>query len=457
MKNNNLSLTAIAASMMLAGCATTPQTSRGDHALSIPQSWSIPADAAHPVASDWWTAFGNDDLNALVTRARSQSHDLAAAAARVRQAQAGARIAGAPLLPNVSASGGVSRGGAYDGDGSSGYDLGVSASYDLDLWAGNRASRRAALSSLDASAYDRDGVELVLISETVSTWLAMQASAERLGIARDNLAAAQRILALIEARHRAGSASPLELAQQRTLVATLEQRIPNLEQDGAGNRIALAVLVGEAPQDFATEAGMATRIGELATPLIVPELPSHLLLRRPDLRAAEQRLIAADADITVARAAMLPQITLTAGTSLDSGRLSRLFDNPVYSLAAGLAAPIFNGGRLAGQRDHAIARRGELLSGYRQSIITAFGEVEQALVTIHSIDRQAQAQARALEQARIATGLSESRYRAGAESLLTLLDAQRSLYAAQESAITLRQARLDAAVSLIVALGGGIP
>lgn len=462
MKNSTAIAVTFLASLLLAGCATTAQTGSAEHGLALPDHWSPQADTAeantagvYAVAADWWTAFGSTNLDALVKRARAQSHDLAAAAARVRQAQASARIAGAPLLPAISASGAASRSGAYDGDASSGHDLGLSANYELDLWAANRASRRAALAALDASGFDRDGVELALVSETVSTWLAAQASAQRLGIARSNLDAAKRILTLIEARHRAGSATPLELAQQRTLVATLDQRIASLEQDVAGNRIALAILVGEAPQGFALESEAS--IGALMVPGIAPDLPSSLLLRRPDLRAAEQRLIAADADIAVARAAMLPRVTLSAGTGVEAGRLSRLFDNPIYSLAAGLAAPIFQGGRLAGQRDYAIARREELVSSYRQSIITAFAEVEQALVAIASIDRQIAAQARALEQARTAATLSESRYRAGAETLLTLLDAQRSLYAAQESAITLRQARLEAAVSLIVALGGGSP
>lgn len=227
--------------------------------------------------------------------------------------------------------------------------------------------------------------------------------------------------------------------------------IAQIERDRALGRATLATLLGRAPQGFDVAT---TALADVGVPLVALELPSAVLVRRPDIAAAERRLAAADADVAVARAAMLPQITLGAGSGFESGRLPRLFDDPIYSLASALTAPIFAGGRLAGEREYAIARREELLAGYRGTIVAAFAEVEQALATIDTLERETTAQAEALRQAEIAARLAESCYRAGAETLLVVLDAQRTLYSAQEDALTLRQARIDGAITLYRSIGG---
>lgn len=436
---------------LLAGCGMADGGPPG-HGLTVPRGWSGAAPAAAALPGDWWHSFGNDELAALVMSARQQGFDTAAAEARVRQALAGARIAGAPLSPEIDASAGAGRSGEIGGAAASAYDAGITARYELDLWARNRASRRAALAVLDAAGHDRDAIALVAETEAASSWLASVAATERHGIATRNRDAARRILALIDSRYRAGMAGPLELAQQRGLVASLEQRLAAIDRDIAVNRAALALLVGRPPQAFVVESG---RLSETSMPNLFGALPSTVLAHRPDVAAAERRLAAADADVAVARAAMLPRVTLAAGVEFEGGRFSRLFEDPLYSLAAGLAAPIFAGGRLAGERDLAIARREELLADYRRAIVAAFADVEQALAAISTLDGERVAQAEALRQAEIAARLAESRYRAGAETLLTMLDAQRTLYAAQEDALTLRHARLDAAVALYRAFGGG--
>jgi NodT family efflux transporter outer membrane factor (OMF) lipoprotein len=193
----------------------------------------------------------------------------------------------------------------------------------------------------------------------------------------------------------------------------------------------------------------------LQAPAITSGLPSELLTQRPDIARAEARLLSADANITVARAAMLPSVVLSANADAISNRSSTVFDNPLYSLAAGLTAPIFNAGRLAAGRDLAVAQREELLANYRQAIIAAFGDVEVALNAVTGIETQRIAQQEELKQAQRALTLAESRYRAGAETLLTLLDAQRTLYAAQDTSAQLNTLRLQASVSLYKALGGG--
>ena len=174
-----------------------------------------------------------------------------------------------------------------------------------------------------------------------------------------------------------------------------------------------------------------------------------------NLDVAEARLAAADADVAAARAAMLPRVTLGGSLGYAGDRVRTLFDNPLYSLAAGLAAPVFDAGRLAAEAGQASARRTELLANYHQAIVAAFGDVEVALNAVDGSRAQAEAQAVELLQAGRAAALAESRYRAGAETLLTLLDAQRTLYAAQDEAVQARLARLQAGVALHRALGGG--
>ncbi|HWV62831.1 MAG TPA: TolC family protein, partial [Oxalicibacterium sp.] len=218
------------------------------------------------------------------------------------------------------------------------------------------------------------------------------------------------------------------------------------------SRTALAILLG---RDVASLTLATDDFAALQLPAIGAGLPSMLLARRPDIAQAEAQLRAADADVVAARAAMFPTLTLTAGIAARSNRSHTLFDNPVYDTAAGLFAPIFNAGRLAAGRDLAIAQREELLAQYRQAIVAAYGDVEIALNAIAGIDAQSVAQEEEARQAQRALTLAESRYRAGAETALVLLDAQRTLYGAQDAVAQLHMQRLQAAVGLYRALGGG--
>ncbi|XAH21235.1 efflux transporter outer membrane subunit [Xylophilus sp. GW821-FHT01B05] len=398
--------------------------------------------------------FGSDELRALLARGALQSLDLAAAQARVRQAQAQARIAGAALLPELAGNLAADRQARLGGqavDGSS-YSAGLSARYELDFWGRNRALQDSALQSLRASAFDRDTVRLTVTAGIASLWLQAVGLQERSDIAGQNLASAQRLLAAVESRARAGAASPLELAQQRGLVAGQQRSLAALRQQAGDARTALAVLLGgPVPGAAPGPASLAT----LRLPVWDAGLPSQLLTRRPDIARAEAALAAANANIAAARAAMLPSLSLTAGIGLGSDRLRTLADNPLASLAAGLTVPIFNAGRLAAGRDLAQAQREELLANYQQSIVAAFGDAEVALNAVGALDAQIAAQTEEHTQAERAFTLAESRYRAGAETLLTLLDVQRTLYAAQEAAVQLRLERLQASVGVYRAFGGG--
>lgn len=446
------------AAALLCGCASTaPPLNAGPPAL--PAHWAAP-DSPGPaaIAPDWWRSLGSAELDALVQTAQAQSLDVAAAAARLRRAEATARQAGAALLPAVNATADASRqarfsGGSNSTDGTAAnrYAAGFAASYEIDFWGRQRAGHDSTLASLQASAFDRDTVGLTLTAAVAETWLRLVGGRERLAIAGLNLQSAERVLALVESRARAGAATPLELAQQRGLVAAQRQAIEVLRQQAQGQHTALAVLLGQATMPPV----QAESLAPLQPPAIGAGLPAELLVRRPDVARAEAQLAAAHADVQAARAALLPRVTLSAGLGVGGDRLGRTFDHPLYSLAAGLTALIFDGGRLAAGADIAQARRDELLAQYRAAIIAAVGDAELALQAVAGTEAQISAQAQVLEQAQQAYTLAQVRYRAGADTLLTLLDAQRTLYAAQDNAAQLRQARLVASVALAKALGGG--
>ncbi|MBW7903089.1 MAG: efflux transporter outer membrane subunit [Rhodocyclaceae bacterium] len=446
-------LSLIAASAVLAGCAV--QGPQRDEAalLELPAQWRQAGEgAAAEVRSDWWRAFGSAELDRLVSRAEHDSLDLSTAVMRVRQAEASARIAGAALLPEVAAGLDGGRRGSLEGDGSAGsHGAALDARFEVDFWGRHRAGRDSAVAMLQATAFDRDTVRLTVTAGVASAWLNAVALRERIGIAERNLQSAERLLELVESRVRAGAATPLALAQQRGLAVGQRRSLTALQQQAEAARTALAVLLAQPGGIEIGETSLAT----LETPDIGAGLPSELLVRRPDIARAEALLASAEANVRAARAAMLPSLTLAAGVSAEGDHLRRAFDNPVYSLAAGLAAPIFNAGRLAAGHELAQARREERLANYRQAIVDAFADVELVLNAVAGLDAQAALQAEELAQAQRALTLAESRYRAGAESLLTLLDTQRTLYAAQDAAAQLRLARLSSSVALYRALGGG--
>lgn len=447
--------TTIVAALLSACAGQPPALDR--RATPLPDQWhqATSVDRAVPRARDWWRGFGSVELDELIRQAEVQSLDVAAATARVRQAAVVARVSGAALLPEVE---GIVEGGrtAPVGDASkaladSEYRAGLAMTYEIDFWGRNRAIRESARRTLQASAFDRDAVRLTVVAGVASLWLQLAALRERIDLAGLNLQAAQHLLSLIESRARAGVASELELAQQRGLVASQRRSVSLLRQQADDTRVAINILLGQA-------TGMELRqasVRGLTVPPVDIALPSELLTRRPDVTRAEAMLAAADADVVAARRAMLPTVTSTAGLSAGGIRMNEILDDPLYSLATALTAPIFNAGRLAAERDLALARREELLAEYRAAIVAACSDVQRALDAIAGLDAQRTDQAEELAQAQRALTLAEIRYRSGAETLQTLLDAQRTLYAAQDEAVQLQSARLQAQVALYEALGGG--
>lgn len=429
---------------------TPTESNMPSEALSVPAQWRATSDPAAPdVTRDWWRSFGSRELAQLIVQAQQQSLDVVAAVARVHQAEAAARIAGAPLLPELSANADFSRREQY-GDNAfrnNTFSGGLVASYEVDFWGKNSAWRDAARAILRATEFDHDTVSLTVTAGTAQLWLQTTALCQRIDIAERNLENASRFLALVEARRRAGAATLLDVARQRGLVAAQQRMLTALRQQVNDTQTALAVLLGLPASTFTVKS---SRLDALQVPSIGAGLPSDLLVRRPDIASAEAQLAAANANIIAARAAMLPSLQLIASV----GGVTP-FDGPLYNVAAGLMAPIFNAGRLAAGRDLAIAQHEELLIGYRSVIISAFGNVEVALNAVTGYDLQAIAQAQELAQVQRAYDLAESRYKAGAETLMTLLDVRRTLYAALDNAVQFKLLMLQARVSLYRALGGG--
>lgn len=456
-------LSLLPACLLLGACAGAPQPL--DSGITTPPAWQYGAgDTRRGELQRWWTRFGAHELDGLVARALANSQDLAAAIARVDQARASAVIAGAPLLPEVNAQLGAGREKLLHGAGYSGIDASedneavdtftasLSASYEVDFWGGRRAAYRSALQSLKASEYDRATVELTLVAGVADAYLQVLALREQQRIARLNLENAEQVLRLVRSRREAGSATELEVAQQSGLVAAQQRQLPLLQQQERDAQVTLATLLGE-PLPALKLGGQP--FDSVRWPQIGAGLPSELLTRRPDIARAEAQLAAAQADVQVARAAMLPSLTLTANLSSGANHASDLLRTSYYDLGANLLAPIFNHGRLGAERDRRLALQRELLENYRKAILGAFADTERSLNGIDGIDRQLHWQQQELEQAQRAFELSDSRYQAGAETLLTVLDTQRTLFQAQDAAVQLRLARLQAAVGLFKALGGG--
>ena len=456
-------LTFLAASLLLAACSSP--TPRLDSGVQAPRAWqSADSHVALHSNRQWWTQFGSPELERLVEQARLGSYDLAAAVARVRQAEASATIAGAPLLPELKAGLNANRQKLIHGKGYSQldvspenrsldyYDAELSASYEIDFWGGKRAARDSAVFGVQASEFDRATVELTLLSGVANSYTQTLALREQARIAELNLANAQNVLHLVQTRFDAGSATALELAQQKSLVAEQQRRLPLVQQQAREALISLAALLGQPVQALPLPE---QSFAQLHWPDIASGVPSDLLSRRPDIASAEARLAAAQADVTVARAAMLPKITLTASLGSGADLAADLLRTTFYNLSSGLTAPIFNNGRLSAERDKAKARQDELLETYRGAIINGFADVEKALSSIRGLDEQRQWQSEELNQAQTAFDIAQSRYQAGAEDLLTVLQTQRTLYAAQDLNVQLRLSRLQASIALYKALGGG--
>jgi NodT family efflux transporter outer membrane factor (OMF) lipoprotein len=447
---------ALALAPCLAGCILTTDTLPTAAVVDVPPKYREAGGKPHAAlpAPDWWRGFRSSELTSLVERAHLDNLDIAAAVARIEQADANTRIAGATLLPLVEFDGSATRSGTGTTPGVSTYRAVLNASYELDFWGKNRALLRAAEFNAIASRFDREVIVLSSVASVINTYFQILAAQDRLRIARENVTAANRILKVYQDRIAAGTATGLDIAQQESLVAQVRAAIPPLDQQLRQNTATLALLVGEPPARLTVRGGSLSGIMALRPS---PGLPSDLLLQRPDIRETEAQLAAANANVQSARAALFPSISLTGQGGFVSTALNTLFmpQSAIYSVAANLTQPVFDGFRLLSQLDLQKGRRTELLQLYRKAILSGFTDVERALIAVRDLADQERLQTEVVNTSRRAYELSETQLRAGTIDITTVLNTQRTLFQAQDQLVLVRLTRLQAIVSLFQALGGG--
>jgi multidrug efflux system outer membrane protein len=451
------------------GCVLTQDIP--DPALDIPGGYKLAARSTGPDAPpalDWWRGFGSPELTELMEEAQKVNLDIAAAVARFIQADAQARVAGAALLPQLSFSGpgnvlqesysrisgssenGLSTGGREVVN----FNTGLSASYMLDFWGQYRDAAQAAEETSVANRFDRDVTALTTLTAVATAYFQVLASQDRIRTAERNIASATRILEAIRQRFKAGTGTDLDVAQQESVLANQRAAVPPLRQALDQNVNALALLVSRPPESLRVTGGS---MNQIAVPRVMPGLPSELLTQRPDIRRQEAQLASATANVGSARAQFFPSISLTGGGGYQSSSLVSLLQPHAafFNLVGAVNAPIFDGGTILGNFEYAKAKQDELLQTYRKTVVSAFTDVDNALVAIRDTTDKLRLQRQVVSASRRAFQLAEQQLKAGTADIVTVLNTQLTLFQAEDSLWQAQLARLLAFVSLYQALGGG--
>jgi len=451
---------ALTAAFALAGCAVGPDYIRP--ASTLLESAQDVATAEAPVNPTWWTLFGDADLNALVEQTLAANQDLQAAIARLDAAEAAAREAGADYLPRVGLEAGTGRnkssGETFNGKkiGGATYNsnhVAATLNYEVDLWGRIRRNNEAVRADALASRFGRDSLRLTLVGQVANEYLNLRSLDGQIDVTAQTLESRKQAFKIVQARVNGGTASGLEQAQAESAVNGAQAQWSELKRQRALSESQIALLSGQPGMKI-----KATGLDQLPLPPTPPAgLPSALLEARPDIRQAEEKLIAANARIGVAKAAYYPTISLTGALGSESMALSNLFSGGagIWSAALGLAMPIFDAGRTGARVDQATAAQQETLANYRKTVQTAFKEVNDAIVGLHAYSDEEAAYSDQVGASQKALDLAQKRYEAGYSGYMDLLDAQRTLNSAQLQYLASRKSRLAAAVDLFKALGGG--
>jgi multidrug efflux system outer membrane protein len=454
------------AGALLTGCAAGPDYRRPP--VTVPEQLrGQPAPAAPASLADqaWWQLFQDDALKALIDEALRNAYDLRLAVWRVEEARANAGIARAEYFPQVQVQGQWTRSrqslaavGAASGLGAAGrplnlYDVNAGMSWEIDLWGRIRRTNEAALAQTLASEEARRGVLLSLVSDVATDYFQLRELDEQLAVAKRTAEAFQGSYDLFNRRLTAGAASALDTASAEVSLASAKAAIPDLERQIEAQENRLSLLLGRAPGTIQRGAALADQ----ALPPEVPAgLPSDLLRRRPDLRQAEQQLVAANANVGVAAANFFPAISLTGAFGGVAPQLSGLFAaGRAWSLGGGLLSPVLQGRRLEAQHRVAVAQWEEAKVQYERSVNNAFSEVATALVAYEKLAGVESEQTRAVAVNREAVRLSNQRYLGGRSDYLEVLQAQQSQFSAENALAQARFTRLASLVQLYKALGGG--
>lgn len=466
MKIPSFTLPLLAASV-LSACSMMPTYERPDApvAAAYPnEAVPVAGQIAYVTADSGWREFFHDPrLQSLIEAALANNRDLRTAALRIEEARAQYNVVTADTLPNVAGTAAGSRSrisGATSPTGASvvstAYQVGLTLSaFELDFFGRVRSLNEAALAQYLATEEARHAAHISLVAEVAKAYLSERALAEQDDLARRTLASRESAFKLAKQRFEVGASSALDLRQNEILVQSARASLATLLRQRAQANNALTLLVGRPLKDLPQALPLSSQgiIAELPA-----GLPSDLLVRRPDIRASEQRLKASNASIGAARAAFFPRISLTAGIGSASGELSDLFDagTRTWSFVPQLVLPIFDAGRNRANLSLAEVRKNIAVADYEKSIQVAFREVADALVARSAIDEQIEAQTRVLEAQRERLKLAEQRYQGGVASSLEVIDAQRELFSAEQALVQARLLRLTNAVDMYRALGGGL-
>ena len=445
---------------VLSSCAVGPTYRRPGVATPAATRGQIGrAQAASLADQAWWDVFHDDALRSLVAEALKNGYDVRIAAWRVEEARALAGISRAQLFPQFQASAGWSRSRASLFNSPKPpapvnlYDVNLGASWELDLWGRIRRSNQAALAQYLATEEARRGVMLSLASEVATDYFQLRLLDLQLEIAQRTATAFRETRDLFNRRLAGGAASELETASAEAALASTRANIPNIERQITAQENQLDVLLGREPGEIPRGAALDD---QFLPPDVPAGLPSDLLERRPDLREAEQNLIAANAEVGVATANLFPTISLTGAFGGVAPGVGELFGNGrTWSLGGGLLTPVIQAGRLKHLRRAALAQWEQAKAGYEQSVTSAFAEVSSALVAYQKLAEVEAEQNRAVASYREAVRLAGMRYVAGLSDYLEVLQAQQQLYPAENALALTRFDRLAALVELYKALGGG--
>ncbi|HTL68710.1 MAG TPA: efflux transporter outer membrane subunit [Lacunisphaera sp.] len=430
-------------------------------AIAAPIAWKDAASTATPTRGEWWKLFHDATLDGLEDRALTANQDLVAAAARVAQARAAAGFARGNYFPAVGARPSFDRSrtststdNVFPVAESSTWRGAFDAAWEIDLFGRIRRLNESARAEAAASAADFAQVRLSLSAEVAVNYFTVQALDRELALVNDGVALRRKNLELVSARRTDGAATDFDVARAETELAATEAESAALANRRAAVQNALAVLLGEAAPSFQLSA---INVQPLAPPDVPAGLPSELLERRPDIAAAEAALAAANARIGVAKAAFFPAISLTGSFGYASSDLDTLFNSgsKIWSVGPSLYLPVFQGGRNRANLARSRAAFDESVALFRQRVLVAFREVQDALTGSQLLAAQAAAQERAVASARHASELAQTRYDAGYVAYFDVIDAQRTVLAAERAATQLAAQRLVNSIALIKALGGG--
>nr|WP_321466091.1 efflux transporter outer membrane subunit [uncultured Desulfobulbus sp.] len=452
----------LAGLLLMCSCTLGPDYRRP--AIESPAAWQVSVrEAKETAATDWWQQFHDPVLNELIVNALRENKDLLIATARIDEFAGRFGMVRADLFPQIGAGAEYSRQRVTElGDNrlsptykptTDNFSASLNASWEIDLWGKLRRSTEAAKAQLLASEEGRQAVILTLVSNVASAYINLRSLDRQLEISRNTAHSRGNSYRIFQERFRGGLISDLELSQNRSQYDEALASIPSLEQAVVQQENGLCVLLGRNPGSIVR----GRNIDQLVVPPVAAGLPSNLLEQRPDIRQAEQNLIAANAQIGVAKAAYFPSISLTGAFGSASGELDDLFKGPskVWQYSAPITLPIFTAGKIAGSVRAAEAVQQQALLAYQQAVQNGFREVNDALVAQQQTTKQLAAQKSQVESLRQYSSIARMRYENGYADYLAVLDAERSLFNAELAYTQTQGALHQSLVNLYKAIGGG--